>query len=82
MIFNITDYNLTEDDFHTFEVIVDPFNTVKESNENDNYGYYDNIVIGQYEQEKTVNWKVVIFVVTIILITIGIIAYKQRTEPI
>lgn len=82
LIFNITDYNLTEDDFHTFEVIVDPFNTVKESNENDNYGYYDNIVIGQYEQEKTVNWKVVIFVVTIILITIGIIAYKQRTEPI
>ncbi|MGA1820915.1 MAG: STT3 domain-containing protein [Thermoplasmatota archaeon] len=82
LIFNITEFNLTEDDFHTFEVIVDPFNNIKESNENDNYGYWDNVVIGEYENEREINWRIVIFVVTIILITVGIIAYKQRTEPI
>ena len=81
--FNVSEYNITEDDFHSFEVLVDPYNTVDETEEDyDNFGYWDNVVIGEYEHERKVNWRIVIFVSIVILVTVGIIAYRQRTEPI
>ncbi|MGA1819868.1 MAG: hypothetical protein ACMUHU_02545 [Thermoplasmatota archaeon] len=81
--FNVTDYNITEDEFHTFIVQVDPYNDVKETDDLDNAGIWYNIVVGQTpESEIEVNWRIVIFAIIIIVVALGIIAYRQRTQPI
>jgi hypothetical protein len=81
--FNITDYNITEDDFHKMEVFVDPYDTVKETDDFDNAGIWYNVVIGQTpESDLEINWRIVIFFILVIVIALGIIAYRQRTQPI
>ncbi|MBN1391153.1 MAG: glycosyltransferase family 39 protein [Candidatus Thermoplasmatota archaeon] len=81
--FNITDFNITEDDFHSFEVLVDPYNTVKETDDFDNAGVWYNVVIGKTpESSLEVNWRIFVFAIIVILVALGIIAYRQRTQPI
>jgi hypothetical protein len=81
--FNVTDFNITEDDFHKFEVYVDPYDNVDETDDFDNAGIWYNIVIGQTpSSELEVNWRIVIFAVLVIVVALGIIAYRQRTQPI
>ena len=80
--FNVTDLNLTENDYHSIQVMVDAENRIRETNEYDNVAGWDNVVIGQIEEKTYVNWRVVIFISLILLVAVGIIAYKRRTEPI
>ncbi|MDG6225170.1 MAG: carboxypeptidase regulatory-like domain-containing protein [Candidatus Thermoplasmatota archaeon] len=80
--FNVTDLNLTENDYHSIQVMVDPENRIRESNEYDNVAGWDNVVIGHIEEKTYVNWRIVVFITLILLIAVAIIAYKQRTEPI
>jgi dolichyl-diphosphooligosaccharide--protein glycosyltransferase len=81
--FNTTDSNITEDDFHTFEVVIDPYNTIKETDDYDNVGVWYNVVIGDTPSEDVeVNWRIVIFIAIVLLVTLGIIAYRQKNEPI
>ena len=80
--FNLSQYNISENKFHTFQVVVDPYDTIKESNEGDNAGVWDDVLVGEIKEETKVNWRIVIFVVLVILVTIGILAYRQKTQPI
>jgi asparagine N-glycosylation enzyme membrane subunit Stt3 len=81
--FDIDNLNISEDDFHTFEVFIDPDNTVRESDDFDNLGVWYNIVIGNTPEDQVeINWKIIIFIVLVVLGTLGIIAYRQRTNPI
>ena len=81
--FNVTDHNITEDDFHKLEVFVDPYDTVMETDDFDNAGIWYNVVIGQTpESDLEINWRIVIFFVLVIVVALGIIAYRQRTQPI
>jgi hypothetical protein len=81
--FNVTDHNITEDDFHKLEVFVDPYDTVKETDDFDNAGIWYNVVIGETpESEIEINWNIVIFFIVVILVALGIIAYRQKTQPI
>jgi len=81
--FNTTENNITENDFHTFEVLIDPYNTIRETDDYDNVGVWYNVVVGQTpEANIEINWRIVIFVILVLIITLGVIAYKQRTEPI
>jgi hypothetical protein len=81
--FNVTDLNLTEDDFHTFEVFIDPYDDVSETDDFDNVGIWKNVVIGDTPESSTqINWRIVIFVAIVLVVSLGIIAYRQRTQPI
>lgn len=81
--FNTTENNITEDDFHTFEVVVDPYNRVRETDDYDNVGVWYNVVVGKTPSEDVeVNWRIVIFISLALLITLGVIAYRQKNEPI
>ncbi|MBN1539652.1 MAG: hypothetical protein JW939_05860, partial [Candidatus Thermoplasmatota archaeon] len=81
--FNVTDHNITEDEFHTFEVLIDPYNTIKETDDFDNAGIWYNVVIGKTPQSTLeVNWRIVIFAIIVILVALGIVAYRQKSQPI
>jgi hypothetical protein len=80
--FNVTDLNITEDDYHSIQVSVDPQDLIDEENEFDNVDGWDNVVIGHVEDRSYVNWRIVVFVAVVLLIAVAIIAYKQRTQPI
>ncbi len=81
--FNITEYNITEDAFHTFEVLINPYNTVEEKDIYDNVGIWYDVAVGETPEEKIeINWRIVIFIILIIVIALGVIAYRQKNEPI
>ncbi|MGA1872190.1 MAG: STT3 domain-containing protein [Thermoplasmatota archaeon] len=81
--FNVTDWNITEDEFHTFIVQVDPYNDKKETDDFDNAGIWYNVVVGETPQsDLEVNWRIVVFAVLVLVVAVGIIAYRQRTQPI
>jgi len=81
--FNITEFNITEDDFHSLEVFIDPYDEVDETNDFDNAGIWKNVVIGDTpEGGIDVNWRIIIFVTVVLLVSLGIIAYRQKTQPI
>ncbi|MGA1848464.1 MAG: hypothetical protein ACMUHB_03900, partial [Thermoplasmatota archaeon] len=81
--FNITEFNITEDDFHNLEVFVDPYDDIDETNDFDNAGFWKNVVIGETpEGGLDINWRIVIFAFVVIFISLAIIAYRQRTQPI
>ena len=80
--FNLSQYNISENKFHTFQVVVDPSDTIVETNEGDNAGVWHDVLVGEIKEETKVNWRIVIFVVLVILVTIGILAYRQKTQPI
>jgi hypothetical protein len=81
--FNTTENNITENKFHTFEVVVDPYNNITETDDYDNVGIWYNVAVGDTPEDKVeINWRIVIFIVLILLIALGVIAYRQRNEPI
>ncbi|MFO8050600.1 MAG: carboxypeptidase regulatory-like domain-containing protein [Thermoplasmatota archaeon] len=81
--FNVTDNNITVDDFHTFEVVIDPNREIDETDEYDNNGVWKNVVVGETPSGRTeVNWRIVIFVILVILIAVGVIAYRERSQPV
>ncbi len=80
--FNLSQYNISENRFHTFQVVVDPYDTIMESNEGDNAGVWHDVLVGEIEEETRVNWRIVIFVTLVLLVTLGILAYRQKTQPI
>ncbi len=81
--FDVAGLNISEDDFHTFEVFIDPDDTVRETDDFDNLGVWYNIVIGKTPEDQVeINWKIIIFIVLVVLGTLGVLAYRQRTNPI
>jgi hypothetical protein len=81
--FNVTDFNITEDDFHNMEVFIDPYDDVDETNDFDNAGIWKNVVIGDTpEGGLDINWRIIIFALVVIVVSLAIIAYRQRTQPI
>jgi len=80
--FNISEHNISRDRFHTFEVFVDPENRIEEVDEDDNGGIWTNVLIGNAEEDIDINWRIVIFFVLVVLVSIAIIAYRQKNQPI
>ncbi|MFW3146970.1 MAG: STT3 domain-containing protein [Thermoplasmatota archaeon] len=80
---NLSENNISKDDFHTFEVVVDPGNEIRETDDLDNGGVWQNVVVGDTPQaEAEINWRIVIFLLIVVVVAIGIIAYRERTQPI
>ncbi|MEA3559157.1 MAG: carboxypeptidase regulatory-like domain-containing protein [Candidatus Thermoplasmatota archaeon] len=81
--FNTTDNNISEDEFHTFEVEIDPGREIVETDPLDNVGVWKNVVIGQTPTGETeVNWRIVVFLILVLLVAVGVIAYRERSQPV
>ncbi|MCD6383155.1 MAG: carboxypeptidase regulatory-like domain-containing protein [Thermoplasmata archaeon] len=77
--FNVTVEGIKEDQKHSFQVVIDPQNTVEEENEEDNV-----YIVKKWVGEKPpslLNPRVIAFVTAIIASTVALIVWYKKKHP-